>query len=276
MAWMERNFEKRIDPARLVDGAASVISVVDNYYQQIDAPEDPEIGRISRYAWNDDYHIVLKDKLGKLFEWLAERVPDLNGRAFVDSAPVMDKVWAERSGLGWIGKHTNLINRSLGSFFFLGELIVDVELEPDGPVPDHCGSCTRCIDACPTDAIYRPYAVDANRCISYLTIEHRQDDIAPELASHFGNLIFGCDICQDVCPWNKFSRATTEPRYMPRDDVVDRRIADWMELDLDQYRGVFKNNPVKRAGFDGFMRNVRIARDNYQSTSEPDASASSS
>jgi epoxyqueuosine reductase len=274
MAWMERNFEKRIDPTRLVDGAASVISIVDNYYQQIDAPEDPEIGRISRYAWNDDYHIVLKDKLGKLFEWLAERVPDLNGRAFVDSAPVMDKVWAKRSGLGWIGKHTNLINPSLGSFFFLGELIVDVDLEPDGPVPDHCGSCTRCIDACPTDAIYRPYAVDANRCISCLTIEHSQDDIAPELTSRFGNLIFGCDICQDVCPWNKFSRATTEPRYMRRDDVVDRRIDDWMELDLNQYRAVFKNNPVKRAGFDGFMRNVRIARDNYRSTSDPDTAAS--
>ncbi|MDX1740550.1 MAG: tRNA epoxyqueuosine(34) reductase QueG [Rhodothermales bacterium] len=263
MQWMANNFEKRVDPGRLVDGARSVVSVIHNYYQEVDLPEDPASGRISRYALGDDYHNVVKDRLRDLYSWLDERVPDLQGRAFVDSAPVMDKVWAQRSGLGWIGKHTNLINRDLGSYFFVGELITTAELATDGPIPDYCGSCTRCIDACPTDAIYRPYAVDANRCISYLTIEHREDDIAPDLAASHGNWIFGCDICQDVCPWNKFVRRTTESRYLARDGLVGTHLSEWMELDLGGFREAFRANPVKRTRFDGFRRNVRIALQNY-------------
>src|SRR5690606_26817622 len=177
MSCMEMHFDKRIDPRQLVPGAISVISVLHNYYQPVSQPDDPTIGKISRYAWGDDYHDVLKEKLFELYAWLETQVGSVSGRAFVDSAPVMDKAWARRSGLGWQGKHTNLINRQLGSFFFIGELIVDVELPPDGPIPDYCGKCTRCIDACPTDAIVQPYVVDANRCISYLTIEHRGNDI---------------------------------------------------------------------------------------------------
>ncbi len=267
MSWMERNFDKRVDPARLVDGARSVISVIDNYYEAIDLPSDPEYGRVSRYALNEDYHVVLKEKLARLYDWLAERIPDLSGRAFVDSAPVMDKVWAQKSGLGWIGKHTNLISPSTGSFFFIGELIVSTPLAPDGPIPDHCGTCTRCIDACPTDAIYRPYAVDANRCISYLTIEHRESDLPSDLTPDVGNWIFGCDICQDVCPWNKFSSVTAESRYRAREDVVARPLSQWAELDLETFRRTFRQSPVKRTRYEGFMRNVRVARENYEAAS---------
>jgi epoxyqueuosine reductase len=271
MQWMSNNFEKRLDPARLVDGARSVVSVIHNYYQDVELPEDPATGRISRYALNDDYHDVLKARLRDLYDWLQERVPGLHGRAFVDSAPVMDKVWAQRSGLGWIGKHANLINRDLGSFFFIGELIVTADLAADGPIPDYCGSCTRCIDACPTDAIYRPYAVDASRCISYLTIEHREDDIPEELSQQHGNWIFGCDICQDVCPWNKFARQTTERRYVAREGLVGTNLNDWTELDLEGFRKTFRGNPVKRARYHGFKRNVRIALGNYPA--DPTSSA---
>ena len=261
MGWMERNFEKRIDPRKLVDGAKSIVSVLHNYYSPTTHSNNPDEGKISRYAWGDDYHDVLKEKLFLLFDWIKEHIGEISGRAFVDSAPVMDKAWAQRSGLGWIGKHTNLINQSMGSFFFIGELIIDLELEPDGPVPDHCGSCTRCIDACPTDAIYQPYAVDANRCISYLTIEHREDDIPIQLQAQLENWIFGCDICQDVCPWNKFKRPTSEARYMPRDKMVDTRLEEWIELDLEAFRKQFRKNPVKRTKYEGFMRNVRMVQE---------------
>ena len=264
MAWMERNFEKRVDPTKLVDGAQSVISVLHNYYQPTAHAEDDNIGKISRYAWGDDYHEVLKEKLFALYNWLDEHVGGIAGRAFVDSAPVLDKVWAQRSGLGWMGKHTNLINRSMGSFFFIAELIVDVPLPADGPIPDYCGSCTRCLDACPTDAIYQPYTVDANRCISYLTIEHRGDDIPVELHSDMGNWIFGCDICQDVCPWNKFKFATDEPRFLPRPGITDTELREWIELDLDAFRQRFRKSPVKRAKLEGFLRNIRIALENRE------------
>ncbi|MDZ4699647.1 MAG: tRNA epoxyqueuosine(34) reductase QueG [Rhodothermales bacterium] len=262
MGWMADHFDKRVDPRRLVDGARSVVSVLHNYYQPVAHSERSGVGKISRYAWGDDYHEVLKEKLVELFAWLDAEAGGIAGRAFVDSAPVMDKAWARRSGLGWMGKHANLINRSLGSFFFIGELIVDVPLEPDGPVPDHCGSCTRCIDACPTDAIYQPYAVDANRCIAYLTIEHRADDIPPALQRQIGDWIFGCDVCQDVCPWNKFKHPSREPRYAPRDGIVDTELQDWIELDIEAFRKRFGKNPVKRTKFEGFIRNVRMAIEN--------------
>ncbi len=262
MGWMANHFEKRIDPRRLVDGARTVVSVLHNYYQPVTPNPAPDRGRISRYAWGDDYHEVMKEKLYHLFAWLEARTGPRHGRAFVDSAPVMDKAWARRSGLGWMGKHTNLINRRLGSFFFLGELILDLSLPPDGPIPDYCGTCTRCIDACPTDAIYRPYAVDANRCISYLTIEHRGDDLPEALQPGMGNWIFGCDVCQDVCPWNKFKRPTAEPRYALRPGITDTGLAEWAEMDLEAFRRRFRKSPVKRARLEGFLRNVRIALEN--------------
>ena len=264
MAYMANHFDKRVDPTRLVEGAQSVVSVLHNYYQAVAHPDDDAIGKISRYAWGDDYHDVLKEKLYELYHWLDERLGGIAGRAFVDSAPVLDKVWAARSGLGWVGKHTNLINRQMGSFFFIGELIVDVPLPPDGPIPDYCGSCTRCLDACPTDAIYQPYVVDANRCISYLTIEHRGDDIPSALHPDMENWIFGCDICQDVCPWNKFKFATDEPRFMPRPSLTDTELRQWIELDLEGFRETFRKSPIKRAKFDGFIRNVRIALENWE------------
>ncbi len=262
MAYMERHFEKRVDPARLVDGAQSVISVLRNYYQPVAQPTDASVGKVSRYAWGDDYHQVLKEGLYALYHWIDESYGPISGRAFVDSAPVLDKVWAQRSGLGWIGKHTNLISRDIGSFFFIGELIIDLPLAYDNPTPDYCGSCTRCIDACPTDAIYQPYAVDANRCISYWTIEHRSNDIPKDLEHGFDNWIFGCDICQEVCPWNKFKSPTDEQRFMPRSGIADTRISEWAELDLAEYRKQFKGSAVRRARYDGLKRNVQVAARN--------------
>jgi epoxyqueuosine reductase len=262
MGWMENHFEKRIDPRRLVEGAASVVSVLHNYYHPIEHNADPLVGKISRYAWGDDYHLVMKEKLFSLFNWLDDRVGGITGRAFVDSAPVLDKAWAQRSGLGWIGKHSNLLSRSIGSFFFIGELIVDVPLAYDEPTSDYCGNCTRCIDACPTDAIYRPYAVDANRCISYWTIEHDGANIPENVSRDFDNWIFGCDICQDVCPWNKFKKPTDEARYSPRPGATDTRLDEWMEIDLEEFRNRFRKSPVKRTKYDGFMRNIRVAMTN--------------
>ena len=257
MGYMARNFDKRVDPRKLVPGAQSVVSVLCSYWQP--GADDDGSGKISRYAWGDDYHQVLKEKLYTLYNWLKEEVGQISGRVFVDSAPVMDKVWAERSGLGWIGKHTNLISQRLGSWFFIGELIVDVPLPADNPTTDHCGSCTKCIDACPTDAIYRPYAVDSNRCISYWTIEHRGDLIPLDIAENMNGWVFGCDICQDVCPWNKFKKATREQRFLPREGIKDTTLQTWEELDLDAFQRLAKDNPLQRAKFKGFKRNVKAA-----------------
>ncbi len=263
MGWMAGHFDKRVDPRRLVDGAKSVVSLLHTYYQPRVQPDCPDVGRISRYAWGDDYHDVLREKLYLLFEWLGAQTGGVGGRVFVDSAPVLDKAWAARSGLGWQGKHSNLINRSLGSYFFIAEMIVDVPLTPDpGPVPDYCGSCTRCIDACPTDAIYQPYVVDANRCISYLTIENREATIPADLQPGVGNWIFGCDVCQEVCPWNKFKKPTAEPRFQPRPGVPDTPLDAWAELDVEAFRDTFRKSPVKRAKLEGFLRNVRVAQQN--------------
>ncbi len=263
MGWMESHFEKRVDPRKLVPDARSVVSVIHSYYQPEAPAARPEIGRISRYAWGDDYHAVLKEKLAELFNWLDEYAGGIGGRVFVDSAPILEKAWAQRAGLGWIGKHSNLISREIGSYFFIGEMIVDVPLAPDDPFSaDHCGSCTRCIDACPTDAIDSPYSVDSNRCISYWTIEHRGDDLPENLAKDFGTWIFGCDICQDVCPWNKYKKPTTDARFLPRNGVTDTDLREWAELNLDDFRRRFRFNPVKRAKFEGFQRNVRNAIEN--------------
>ena len=287
MDWMADHFDQRIDPTRLVDGARSVISVVHNYFQPgasggepaIDAgrpggqperdkpPGGTPVGKISRYAWGDDYHGVMKDKLYRLYQWLQDEVgAEIHGRAFVDSAPVMDKAWAARSGLGWQGKNTLLLNRDLGSFFFLGELIVDLPLAYDAPTADHCGSCTRCIDACPTDALYEPYALDAARCISYLTIEHRGFDVPDDIKDDLNDWIFGCDICQDVCPWNKFAEPTREKRYLPRPEVTETPLRDWVEVNLEEFKRRFEGTPVTRAGYEGFQRNVRNALSRLQAS----------
>ena len=268
MTWMGRNFDKRIDPRELVPGAQSVVSVFVSYFQPGRQPgerrtPDAEPGaKISRYAWGDDYHDVLKEKLAELFDWLDTRTRGAGGRAFVDSAPVMDKAWAQRAGLGWQGKNTNLLTTTHGSFVFLGELITDVPLEPDPPFQaDHCGSCTRCLDACPTGALDAPYQIDATRCVSYWTIEHRGPDL-PELAAEFGAWAFGCDVCQDVCPWTKFSRPTRDARFLPREGVTDTPAREWAEIDLDAWRERFRKSPVKRAKYDGFLRNMDNAARN--------------
>ncbi len=258
MAWMEGHFDKRVDPRRLVDGARSVVSVMHTYHQPR-AGHVPGAARIAQYAWGDDYHDVMRERLGALFAWLESQVGEVAGRAFVDSAPVLDKAWAVRGGLGWQGKNANVLTQSHGSFVFLGELIVDVPLSPDGPVPDHCGTCTRCIDACPTDAIVEPYVVDAGRCISYLTIEHSGDWPADAPVGQMGDWVFGCDVCQDVCPWNKFAVPTDEPRYAPREGVDVASAQEWLEVPLDEWRRRFKGSAVKRAKFEGFLRNAAQA-----------------
>jgi epoxyqueuosine reductase len=261
MGYMENHFDKRVDPRELVPGARTVVSLIHNYFQELPQPDDPLAGKISRYAWGEDYHHVMKGRLAELFEWLDQRVGGIDGRMFVDSAPVLDRAWARRAGLGWIGKNTMLLNRNLGSFFFLGELIIDVPLPADGPIPDYCGSCTRCIDACPTDALYQPYALDANRCISYQTIENRQPDIREDLKPYLEGWVFGCDICQDVCPWNKFAHATSEPKYLPPPGRRNTSMREWEEISVEEYRERFRRSAVKRTKHSGLVRNARAARE---------------
>lgn len=264
MSWMERNFEKRVDPRKLVPGARSVVSVLHSYDTGSSAKKLAQSETISRYAWGDDYHDILKEKLAELFDWLDDRVGGLDGRVFVDSAPVMDKAWAQRAGLGWIGKNTNFLTREGGSFYFIGEMIVDVELTADEPfTTDHCGSCTRCVDACPTGALDEPYQIDGERCISYWTIEHRGDTFPEELARDFGTWIFGCDICQTVCPWNqKFSEPARDSRFLPRSELTNLNLEDWEELDLTAFRKLTRRSPLKRAGLEGMKRNARYAQQN--------------
>ena len=259
MQYMENHFDKRLDPRLLVDGARSVISLGLNYYT--DQPQtDPLSPKISKYAYGSDYHNVIKDKLKQLLEVLNDKIGEVGGRAFVDSAPVLDKAWAKKAGLGWIGKNTNLINQKAGSFFFLAELIVDLELEYDiAPTADHCGTCTRCIDACPTEAIVAPYIVDGSRCISYLTIELKKE-IPEEFNNKMDNWMFGCDVCQDVCPWNKFSVLNNEPAFTPHADLLNLKKQDWDEITEDVFQKVFKNSAVKRTKFSGLKRNISFLR----------------
>lgn len=258
MTYMENHFDKRLDPRKLVEGARSVISLGLNYYTDLQQ-SDMQAPKISKYAYGDDYHQVIKEKLGRLVEIIREKVGEVNGRAFVDSAPVLDKAWAKKAGLGWIGKNTNLINKQNGSFFFLAELITDLELEYDiYATADHCGSCTRCIDACPTDAIVAPYIVNGSRCISYLTIELK-NEIPKEFHGKMENWMFGCDICQDVCPWNKFSVLHNEPAFQP-DEVLQISKRDWEEITEETFKKVFKNSAVKRTKFKGLKRNIEFLR----------------
>ncbi|TWR31586.1 tRNA epoxyqueuosine(34) reductase QueG [Mucilaginibacter pallidiroseus] len=255
MRYMENHFDKRLDPRLLVDGAKSVISVGLNYYND-QLQLDPSAPKISKYAYGADYHFVIKDKLKQLLDVINEQIGEVGGRAFVDSAPVLDKAWAKKAGLGWIGKNANLISKKTGSFFFLAELIVDIELEYDiEPTADHCGSCTRCIDACPTNAIVGPYIVDGSRCISYLTIELK-NEIPQEFKGKMDNWMFGCDICQDVCPWNRFSVLHQEPAFKPHPELHGIKRADWEEITDDVFKKVFKNSAVKRTKLEGLKRNI--------------------
>jgi len=255
MAYMENHFDRRLDPRKLVEGAKSVISLGLNYYTDT-VQSDPEAPKISKYAYGTDYHFVIKDKLKHLLEIINEQIGEVGGRAFVDSAPVLDKAWAKKSGLGWIGKNSNLINKNSGSFFFLAELIVDIELEYDIPATkDHCGTCTRCIDACPTDAIIGPYIVDGSRCISYLTIELK-DEIPQEFKGKMDNWMFGCDVCQDVCPWNRFSTLNNEAAFQPHPSLPELSKTDWEEITEDVFQKVFKNSAVKRTKYSGLKRNI--------------------
>ena len=259
MQYMENHFDKRLDPRLLVDGARSVISLGLNYYTE-DQQTDPSSPKISKYAYGTDYHYVIKDKLKQLLAIINEKIGEVNGRAFVDSAPVLDKAWAKKAGFGWIGKNTNLISPKTGSFFFLAELIVDIDLEYDIPATaDHCGTCTRCIDACPTEAIVAPYIVDGSRCISYLTIELKKE-IPQEFQGKMDNWMFGCDVCQDVCPWNKFSVLHQETAFKPNDNLLGMNKNDWEDITEDVFQKVFKNSAVKRTKFSGLKRNVDFLR----------------
>jgi len=259
MGYMENHFDMRLDPRMLVPGAKSVISLLLNYFPEMTNGDEAGAYKVSKYAYGKDYHKVLKSKLKELHHFIQENIGEVNGRAFVDSAPVMDKAWAKRSGLGWMGKNTNIISKSEGSFYFIAELIVDLDLQADSPVTDHCGTCTRCIDACPTDALIEPYKIDASRCISYLTIELR-DNIPQEFQGKMENWIFGCDICQDVCPWNRFSKPTQVAEFSPLPGLMEMKKQDWDEITEEVFQSIFKDSPMKRTKFEGLKRNVEAVK----------------
>jgi len=259
MAYMANHFEKRLDPRKLVEGAKSVISLLYNYYPEKELTQEGNY-KIAKYAYGEDYHFVIKRKLKTFLKLIQKEIGEVEGRVFVDSAPVHERAWAKKSGLGWVGKNSLILNKENGSFFFIAELIIDLELEYDSAIGDYCGSCTKCIDACPTDAISTPYVVDASQCISYFTIELK-DEIPQEYSGKFGNWIFGCDICQDVCPWNRFSQPHNEPAFEPHTNLEKMKRGDWEELTEDVFQKVFKMSAVKRTGFSGLKRNMEFARD---------------
>lgn len=259
MKYMENYFDKRLNPNLLVDNAKSVISLLYNYFPE--QTQNQSAPKLSKYAYGDDYHEVIKHKLNEFLVSLKKEIGNISGRAFVDSAPVMDKVWAAKSGLGWIGKNSNLINKEKGSFFFIAELIIDVELEYDGPIKDYCGTCTKCIDACPTDAIVAPYIVDGSKCISYLTIELKEN-IPSEFKNNMNNWVFGCDVCQDVCPWNRFSIPHQEPQFMNTNGLLNYTEAEWNEITEETFNLIFKNSAIKRTKYKGLKRNLSFLKKN--------------
>lgn len=259
MTYMENHFDKRLDPRKLVQGSRSVVSLALNYYpDELQNPTDSL--KISKYAYGADYHDVIKSKLKELLEVIREKIGNVEGRAFVDSAPVLDRVWAKKSGFGWIGKNANLINKKSGSFFFLAELIIDLELSYDIAADrDYCGNCTKCLDACPTDAIISPQTIDGSKCISYLTIELK-DELPSEFKGKMDNWMFGCDICQDVCPWNRFSKPHNEPAFSAHPDLLQMNRKDWEEITEDIFQKVFKGSAVKRTKYKGLKRNIEFLR----------------
>jgi len=258
MLWMERDPAQRADPRKLFPQARSVVAVALNYYTSHQHSAGAATGKISRYAWGDDYHDVVGEKLRALLVWIKDQWPEADGKICVDIQPIMDKAWAERAGLGWIGKHTNLITREFGSWVFLGELLLNLELEYDEiAVADQCGSCTLCLEACPTEAIAEPYVVDANLCISHATIESRAGEILPEVADRLEGWLYGCDICQDVCPWNQMTPATTELRFQPREGNVNASLPEILELTPESYAARFRRSAMKRAKLPGLQRNAQ-------------------
>lgn len=254
MSYMANHFDKRLNPTLLVPGAKSVVSLLYNYYPEKN-PQPKNAPKLSKYAYGTDYHFVIKDLLKTLLNDLQTEIGAIEGRVFVDSAPVLEKAWAKKSGIAWQGKNSNVLNPKLGSFFFLAELILDLELEPDGPIKDYCGTCTKCIDACPTDAIVAPYQVDGSKCISYFTIELKSE-IPQQMANKFENWMFGCDICQDVCPWNRFSKPHNQPLFNPHSRLESMTNTDWQELTKEVFNEIFKKSAVKRTKFEGLKRNI--------------------
>ena len=257
MSYLENHFDKRLDPTKLVPDSKSVVSLLLNYFPEKKQKEDSY--KISKYAYGNDYHFIIKDKLKRLMNFIQEEIGEVHGRAFVDSAPVLDKAWAAKSGLGWIGKHSNLITKQNGSFYFIAELIIDLDLEYDFPTTDHCGSCTACIDACPTKAIVDPYIVDGSKCISYFTIELK-NEIPLNFRGKFDDWMFGCDICQDVCPWNRFSKPHNEPLFNPNPELLSNSKKEWEELTEEVFQNIFRKNPVKRTKYSGLIRNIEFLK----------------
>lgn len=260
MGYMEQHFDKRLDPRLLVDGAKSVISLMYNYYTERDQKKEESDPKFSIYAYGEDYHLVIKDILAKMVLQMQKEIGAFSFRIFVDSAPVLEKAWAAKSGLGWIGKNSNLISKEQGSFFFLAEIILDVELLYDAPIKDYCGTCTACIDACPTDAIHDPYIVDGNKCISYFTIELKDAIIPNSEKGKFNNWVFGCDICQDVCPWNRFSKKHEEKRFDPSTEFLSMKKEDWYALTNEKFNQLFGKSAVKRTKFQGLQRNLNFIK----------------
>ena len=258
MSYMENNFDKRLDPRLLVEGSKSVISLLYNYYSD-QIQSDPTAPKISTYAYGEDYHFVIKRKLKSLLHFIQDNVGQVDARVFTDSAPVLDRAWAKKAGLGWIGKNANLINKNQGSYFFIAEIILDLDLIYDSPVQDYCGSCTKCIDACPTGAIIQPYVVDGSRCISYFTIELKEA-IPQEVKGKMDNWMFGCDICQQVCPWNSFSLQHNEPAFNPHPDLLSMTKGDWKDLQEDTFKELFRKSAVKRTKFSGLKRNITFLK----------------
>jgi epoxyqueuosine reductase len=256
MSYMENHFDMRLDPTILVPGAKTVISFLFNYFPE-QSMDDSGL-QLSKYAYGEDYHFVIKDKLKALTNALTKSIGAIEGRIFVDSAPILEKAWAAKSGLGWIGKNSNLINPKAGSFYFLAEWICDLALEPDGPMKDYCGTCTKCIDACPTDAIVAPYVVDGSKCISYATIELRDANLPDYFKGKMNNWMYGCDICQDVCPWNRFATAHSEPRFLPNTKLFSLTTNDWEDLSHDLFDELFRRSAVKRTKYEGLKRNIRF------------------
>ncbi|HIG90464.1 MAG: tRNA epoxyqueuosine(34) reductase QueG [Flavobacteriaceae bacterium] len=257
MKYMENYFEKRLDPSKLVDDAKSVISLSYNYYPK--DLQNKEAPKVSKYAYGIDYHYVIKEKLIFFLSFIKDKIGDVNGRAFVDSAPILEKAWASKSGIGWVGKNSNLITKKVGSFYFLAELIIDLELDYDGIESDHCGECTACIDSCPTQAIVEPYVVDGSKCISYFTIELKEN-IPNEFKAKFEDWVFGCDICQDVCPWNKFSKPHKEPLFQSTPELMKMSREEWNEITEETFNKIFKNSAVKRTGYKGLTRNLNFIK----------------
>lgn len=258
MSWMARDVEKRVNPRAIFPEARSVVVVALNYYTPHQHEQSPATGKVSRYAWGDDYHDVVTEKLRALLAWIKEREPQAEGKVCVDIQPVMDKAWAVRAGLGWIGKHSNLITPDYGSWVFIGELLLSLDLDYDVErVEDHCGTCTLCIDACPTAAITEPYVVDSNKCISYATIELRAPELPPEIEGNLAGWMYGCDVCQDVCPWNRFEQVTDESRFAPREGNVNAELRDIVELSHEAYVERFRGSAMKRAKLSGLQRNAR-------------------